>query len=282
MPLPLISKNRPSNNTDRDTNSQHSNTTGTCYNTRRNSTSTIVEEAQDFNDALEGRKYLEQHLLLCPAGEPALHQSLATCLHQISSLPNATKPVINAICAVALLLEKMEDTQIYRAVKEAVDIQKNEVTTDIQKLIEDAMDKLNDQFKQVKAKIASLKPPTQTMINNQPIHSHASTTPMLSQTNPIPNTYAAALINPPPPPHANPKLAACEGIKARQFAISGIKKSSHSCLNPTQLKSLLNKIITELGIPTGKICTITIACDNGTILEANSNAATKWLSNEAY
>ena len=198
MPPPSTSKNRPTNNIDKDTDSQHSNTIGTHYNTRRNGASTIVEEAQDFNDALEGRKYLEQHLLLCPAGEPASHQSLATCLHQISSLPNATKPVINAICAVALLLEEMEDIQIYTVVKEAVDIQINEVTTDIQKLIKDATDKLNDQFKQVKAKIASLKPPTQTMIDNQPIHSHASTTPMLSQTNPIPNTYAAALINPPP------------------------------------------------------------------------------------
>ena len=278
MPLSLTSKNRPTNNIDKDSDSQHSNTTGTCYNTRRNGASTIIEEAQDFNDALEGRKYLEQHLLLCPAGEPALHQSLATCLHQISSLPNTTKPVINAICTVALLLEEMEDTQIYTVVKEAVNIQINKVTTDIQKLIEDAMDKLNNQFKQVEAKIASLKPLTQTMFDNQPIHSHASTTLMLSQTNPIPNTYAAALIN---PPHANPKLAAHKGIKARQFAISGIKNSSHSSLNPTQLKFLLNNIITELGIPTGKIYTVTIAHDDSTIIEANSDIATNWLSNEA-
>ena len=73
----------------------------------------------------------------------------------------------------------------------------------------------------------------------------------------------------------------CEGIKARQFAISGIKNTSHSSPNTTQLKSLLNEIITELGIPTGKICTITIARDDGTIIEADSNAAEKWLSNEA-
>ena len=66
-----------------------------------------------------------------------------------------------------------------------------------------------------------------------------------------------------------------------QTIISGIKNSSHSCLNPTQLKSLLNEIITELGIPTGKIWTVTIAHNDGTILEANSNAATKWLSNKA-
>ena len=77
------------------------------------------------------------------------------------------------MCAVALLLEEMEDTQIYTAVKEAVDIQISEATTNIQKLIEDAMDKINDQFKQVEAKIASLKPLTQTTIINQPIHSHA-------------------------------------------------------------------------------------------------------------
>ena len=78
----------------------------------------------------------------------------------------------------------MEDTKIHTAVKEAVDIQINEVTADIQKLIEDATDKLNDQFKQVEAKIALLAPLTQTMAINQPAHS-----------------YAAALIN--PPPHTN-------------------------------------------------------------------------------
>ena len=67
----------------------------------------------------------------------------------------------------------------------------------------------------------------------------------------------------------------------RQFAISGIKNSSPSSLNPTQLKSLLNNTITELGIPTGKICTVTIACDDGTIIETDSNIAANWISAEA-
>jgi len=37
-------------------------------------------------------------------------------------------------------------------------------------------------------------------------------------------SYASALVN--PPPHANPKLAAREGIKARQVMIEGIEKDS--------------------------------------------------------
>ena len=269
---------------DKDPDSQHTHTvTGTRYNTRRNGSSTIVEETQDFRDALEGMKYLEQHLLLCPAGEPALHQSLSTCLYQISALPNASKPIVNAIHAVALLLDKLEVTHIYTAVKEAVDIQINEAATDIHKLVEDTSDKLNDattdihklvkdtsdklndklndQFKLVKAKIASLVLPTQTTVINQPAHS-----------------YAAALIN--PPPHANPKLTACKGIKACQFAISGIKISSISHLNLSQIKALINNKLLELDLPGGKICSLINTHSNSIILEAEDDTTTKWLSVE--
>ena len=139
------------------------------------------------------------------------------------------KTRVSAVRAVALLLNKMEETQIHTAVKEAVNIQINEATIDTQKLIQDAIHKVSNLIKQIEDKIALIPP-----------------TPQAAQISPLPHTYTSALIN--PPPHANPKLAACEGIKARQFALTGLKDSAISRLNPSQLKTLTNKIIIDLGL----------------------------------
>ena len=100
----------------------------------------------------------------------------------------------------------------------------------------------------------------------------------------IPNTtttiattmYASALIN--PPPHANPKLAAREGIKAQQFAISGIKDSAISHLNNQQIKELLNNTLLDLGMSNGKIRLVTSIPEKGIILEADSDPAARWLT----
>ena len=63
---------------------------------------------------------------------------------------------VSAICAVALLLDEMEETQIHTAVKEAVDVQINEASIDTQKLIQDASHKVGDLIKQIEDKIALL------------------------------------------------------------------------------------------------------------------------------
>ena len=260
MPPTASNKNRTTNNTDKDSENPHTNT-ATRYSTRRTGAPPPQEDFQEFKDALEGRKFLEHHLLLCPPYEPASHQSLAACLHQISALPGMGKTGVSAVRAVALLLDEMEETQIHTAVKEAVDIQINEATIDTQKLIEDASHKVGDLIKQIEDKIALIPP-----------------APQATQISPPTHTYASALIN--PPPHANPKLAAREGIKARQFALIGLKDSALSHLNPSQLKTLTNKIISDLGHPTGKIHSITNTRMNGIILEADCDATAKWLSSE--
>ena len=46
------------------------------------------------------------------------------------------KPVVNAICLVAFLLNKIEDNQISTSVKEALDSQIMEFISDIKLLIE--------------------------------------------------------------------------------------------------------------------------------------------------
>jgi len=174
----------------------------------RDVTSSSPEPQQDINNATEGRFFLEKHLLLCPAGDPPTHDSLATCLHQISSMSGVAKPVINAIRAVAFLLGDMEGTQINGILKEAFDVQITELTSDMATLIEDAKGKIDEHFKETEGRLAQLI-------------DKVATQPRQTQ----PGTYASIINN--PPPHVNPKVAAKEGIKAKQFLLEGLMDTKY-------------------------------------------------------
>ena len=127
----------------------------TCSTVCKNGSNLIIEEHQDFNDAIKGRKYLERLSLICPPDKPATHQSLSACLHQISALPGIQKPVMNAVRAVAFLLDELEETQINIMVKDAFDSQLNKYATDMLSLIKDAKDKIETQIDKIEAKVTS-------------------------------------------------------------------------------------------------------------------------------
>ena len=260
MPPMALNKNRPNTQVENDTDSQNSNTATTRPNTHKAGSSIINKELQEIKDSLDGHKYLKKCSLLCPPGEPPSHLLLSTCLHQISALPGAQKPIINTIRAVAFMLEELEDLQINQTLKDAFDSQINELTSDMQSLL------VNDRRKTKWSlqKAASI------------VASNISSALAPTQLNTPTNTYALALIN--PPPHANPKLAAREGIKARQFALAGFKKSKISHLNLIQFKNLLNNVLVEIGLTTGKISSVTNICQDGIVIEADSDSMARWLS----
>src|SRR5260221_8471046 len=63
----------------------------------------------DVNTAIQGRRFLEKHLLLCPTGEPFTHTALSTSLHQISMMSGATRTVANAVRAIAFLVDELKE-----------------------------------------------------------------------------------------------------------------------------------------------------------------------------
>jgi len=254
----VVTRSRPA--ADRDSTSPGP-STATRQNQRRNGTSVIIEEFQDIKDPHEGRKYLEKHSLLCPPGEPPSHQLLSICLHQISAMAGLQKPVINAIRSVAFLLDEMEVSQINLTVKEAFDSQITEFTSDMHTLIEDAKEKIDSHIRIAEERLAQL--PTPQATQHKP---------------PMPGSYASVLIN--PPAHANPRVAAREGIRARQFAFAGIKNSEFSRFDSPQLKAELNKILLDLGLTTGKVRIVTSARNGDTIIEADSDEAARWFAND--
>jgi hypothetical protein len=219
------------------------------------------EQPQDINDEIEGRNFLEKHLLLCPPGEPSNHNSLATCLHQVSEMAGVSKPVKNAIRSIAFLLGEIEETQINAILKDAFDTQITELTSDMATLIENAKEKLDLHFKDTEDRLSQLI----DKVAAQPRQTH-------------PATYASAIAN--PPPHVNPRVAAKEGIKARQFLMEGIANTKFSHTDPAQLKSEINKIIGELGLQNGKVRSINKLRSGGALLEMDSDAATTWLADQ--
>lgn len=226
---------------------------------RRNGESLIIEDLQDINDSTEGRKFLEKHLLLCPPGEPPTHSSLATCLHQVSAMVGIPETALNGIRSVTLLLEEMEETQINVTVKEAFDSQITKFTSDMKLLIEDVRGKIDIHLKAAEEHMVQIAEKEST----QPRQAGAQ-----------PNMYATALVN--PPPHANPKVAAREGIKARQFMLEGINDTKHSHLDIIQLKTELNKLLLESGLEKGRIHSINKLQNGGTLIELDSDEATAW------
>ena len=229
--------------------------------TRRNGPPATIEEHQDIKDSLDGRRFLEKHSLLCPFGEPPTHSSLSNCLHQISAMAGLQKQSINAIRSVAFLLDEMEDAQINESLRLALDSQMTEFTFDMKTLIEDAKEKISIHAKVTEEHLNSIPTPPPT----QPTHQAAS--------------YASILVN--PPAHANPRVAAKEGIKARQFLIEGMKNSKFSHLDTLQLKALLNNLISELGLQSGKIRSVNNSRNGSTLIEADTDSTATWLMNAA-
>jgi hypothetical protein len=235
---------------------------------RRNGSISTPEELQDIKNAHDGRKFLEKHSLLCPPGEPATNAALSCCLHQISAMAGVPKQSVNAIRAAAFLLEEIEELAINETIRSAFDNHVTEFTTDMKLLVEDVNTKITDHLKTAMGQLekAAEKGYRATAVSTPP--AQAST-----------NTYAAALVN--PLLNVNPKLAAKEGIKARQFLLTGIKESPFGQYDTQRLKAEFNRIARELGLKDseGKVRSVVCQRDGNTLFEVDSDAAATWFTN---
>ena len=128
-------------------------------------------------------------------------------------------------------------------------------------LIKDAKDQLQEQFKVNENKLTQL-------IDNAVVQ------PRVNQA----GTYAAVASN--PPPHANPRVAAKEGIKARQFLMEGLTNTKFSHTDTIQLKTEFNTILGTLGLLDGRIRSVNKIRNGGTLIEMDSDNATAWLTKQ--
>ena len=232
---------------------------------RRNGSLTTPDEFQDIKNLQEGRKFLEKHSLLCPPGEPASHESLSTCLHQVAAMAGMPKQAINAVRATAFLLEELEENATNETVKNAFDSQTTEFTSDMKILVEYAKTKIDILLQEAIDKIK------QTFITEQTLHAAYNRVPAKATA-----TYASTLIN--PPSYVNPRIAAREGVKARQFLIEGAMASKFSRGHTKNLKADINTAAREAGLKEGNICTAITQRDGSTLIEVDSDATVEWFT----
>ena len=123
-------------------------------------------------------------------------------------MPGITKTIATAIQSIALLADEFEETSINETVRDAITSQLSELTSDVKLLIDDAKQKIDKHIQTKSAKLGN----NADMTSSQPAY--------------LPRSYAHALIS--PPPHANPRLAAREGIRARQIMLEvGVHNSGY-------------------------------------------------------
>lgn len=221
--------------------------------TRKTGTTVINESQEEIKDARSGRIFLESKLYLCPAGQPTTHTSIVYCLHQISAMQGVTKPTKNAIRAVAYLLEEMEDYTLAALLRDTVNKQLSTMTEDLSLITTDFKEKMDTQLEE---KLADLDKSMDRV--NRVIGKLEKTEENTSRTGRDTNstqtrnahrtqTYADALVA--PPSHADPRLAAKEGIKARQLMLEGTDDNPKMCeMDNMQLKEELNRITRSLGL----------------------------------
>ena len=208
---------------------------------------------------------------------------LSICLHQIAAISGIPKTALNAIRSTALLLKEVEEEAINKTVRSAFDSQITEFMSDMQLLIEDVKSKidthLKDALKPWSQGTATLPTPTlslplpkevtQTQPNSRPTLTNAAT------------SYTSVLIN--PPSHANPRLAAREGIKARQFLLFDEPGENAMPLQHDlqQLKAHMNKALRDVGASIGNIRSVIHQREGrGILIEVDSDLLAKWLANK--
>lgn len=156
---------------------------------------------------------------------------------------------LNAIRSTALLLEEVEEETINETVRSAFDSQITEFMLDMQLLIEDVKSKidthLKDALKPWSQGTATLPTPTPSLpLPKEVTQTQPNPRPMLTNAA---MSYTSVLIN--PPSHANPRLVAREGIKARQFLLFDELGENAMPLQHDlqQLKAHMNKALRDVG-----------------------------------
>jgi hypothetical protein len=211
---------------------------------------------KEVTDANEGREFLEKRLLLCLPKEEFTLTSLISCLHQVARMGGITKTVATAVLAVMYLAEELEEISVNTFIRDAVNSQFTELTSEVKLLLTDTQEKLGE------------------MIHNT--DKVKTTDALRREPEPAVRSYSQMLIN--PPPHANPRLAAREGIRARQFMIEGPQRESTiGQMNGIQLKNEFNRILGELSQADNKVRSAVVQRNRGILLEIENNNGAAWM-----
>jgi hypothetical protein len=173
------------------------------------------------------------------------------------------KMVANAVRSAAYMAGEIEENSINEVVRDATVSQLNELAKDVKMLVEGAKESIDNHL-QMKA----------AAFNDSSI---TTTTAGGNEINQGRRTYAEALVN--PPAHANPRLAAREGIRARQVMIEGVERDSRlGQMSGAKLKEEINRVLREVGLGGRGVRSALPQRNKGMLIELENDSVAPWMN----
>ena len=240
--------------------------------TRTTASWEIDDDNQEICDSEKGRSFLEEKLLFVPSGAPLTLGALATTLFQVSYMQGLGRQAVNAVRAVAYLLQEIEIGEVTESIRDIANEQFNEVTRDLREFTESLREKLTEDLEK---KTAVLEKKTEEL--TEVVEKAAQQAGSIGSA-----PYRDALIRAVSgaPLDANPRLAAKESIRQRQSLIDLPKESRlRECANSI----LVGKFSEAMGRATAQKHKVRSALklqNGGVLVEMVTDEGAAWLASK--
>ena len=250
-------------------------TAGMTRPTGRHSQKTIInEELQEIQNSTEARSYLEKTLLIVPQGQEPTLGLLSTAIHQVTEYRGVPMQATNALRSIAFLLNELEENTLHEAVRDSVTVQLNDMGSDLKEFVTDATCWID---KHLENKLSEISEATKTLVDSVKKSLNDIPPPGSNTGFAPPLDYRQALVN--PPPHVDPRLAAKEGIKLRQFLVEGVTRDSRiGKMSAAEAKKTVNEAIGKAGGDGLKARSALRQNKSGLLVEMETDAGAAWLT----
>src|SRR6202046_3177317 len=114
-----------------------------CTSNRHAQKTHLIEELKEIQDTTEARIYLEKTELIVPPGQPISPGTLSTAIHHVTNYKGLPKPAINALRAIAFLMDELEENAIHEVIQNSVTTQLNELSNNLNGFLNDATQQIN-------------------------------------------------------------------------------------------------------------------------------------------
>lgn len=239
-----------------------------------------LEDHADFGDEQEARAYLDKSPLTFALDQVLSQEILSGLLQEIADSEELPRSSSNAIRAVARLLDALpvEIDAVQETIRESVNVQLESMSTDLKEFVADTTQRIDDH---VDTKIKELTEAMQKLTEQ----ARATANEGLEReerefADGVTMNYKRALLR--TPPEVDPRLAAKENIRQRQFLLEGITRESNlGKLSSLEAKTVVNKALGE--ISDGKLRARSALRQNqmGLLVEMESDAGALWLKDPA-
>jgi len=197
-------------------------------------------DANQINNARDARKFLESRLLLVPDGATPTPNMMSAALFQIAAMQGVPGLAMRAIRAAAYIMEEIEEEAIAITTRDTVADQMTYMTEEMKNITEHLKETITIE---IGNQIKTLEETTSTALKQMKEAKLSNQDSIYNNPGMSHNQLAGRLAI--PGKEIDPRLAAREGIKARQLLLDFLQTSPIHNVSNTEVKSIIQKAINQ-------------------------------------